>query len=218
MKKENVVVTKFCHSRFCRAQHSGVFNTCCYKTGKNTLLNRYVEDPRYQLSGMTPYFRTTRGFTLIELLIVVLIIGILTAIAVPQYQLAIDKSRTIPYIQLAKQIIRAQQVYFLDHGKYANTFDVLDIDATKLCPITAGSAHYNELRDCVNRFSFNIPSDATNLLRENLELLFCKQSTCNWQSEKHMMISFSLKPEKKASCGGYTARGKRLCTWFLAQF
>jgi len=57
-----------------------------------------------------------RGFTLIELLVVVLIIGILAAIALPQYQLAVEKSRAMEAVSVVDTLKKAIDIYMTEHG------------------------------------------------------------------------------------------------------
>ncbi len=70
----------------------------------------------------------TKAFTLIELLVVVLIIGILAAVAVPQYQKAVYKSRTMEAITLLQALTSAREVYYLSNGTYATDISQLDVD------------------------------------------------------------------------------------------
>ena len=72
--------------------------------------------------------RNKRAFTLIELLVVVLIIGILAAVAVPQYQKAVVKSKLATLKSLVGVLSNAAEVYYLNHGVYPYKFEELDIE------------------------------------------------------------------------------------------
>ena len=72
--------------------------------------------------------KNNKGFTLIELLVVVLIIGILAAIALPQYFKAVEKSKASEALSVLGSIAGAQQRYFLVNDTYAENFTGIDLE------------------------------------------------------------------------------------------
>ncbi len=72
-------------------------------------------------------FTTAHGFTLIELLVVVLIIGILAAVAVPQYQIAVAKSRIGAILPTVSTLHQAAETYYLANGSYTTSIHNLDV-------------------------------------------------------------------------------------------
>ena len=63
------------------------------------------------------------GFTLIELLVVVLIIGILAAVAVPQYQKAVEKSKATQAFAILNSAYQAAQSYYMANGDFPQKFE-----------------------------------------------------------------------------------------------
>ena len=107
---------------------------------------------------------TRRGFTLIELLVVVLIIGILAAVAVPQYTKAVEKSRIAEAQLMLKSIYQAYQVRVLQDGVTAGTvmedlFSNSDIELpgeVQTCP--------NDDPECVNSKYWEYHNEGSNAI------------------------------------------------------
>ncbi len=68
------------------------------------------------------------GFSLVELTIVVVILGVLSLLAVPRYQTAVERSKASEAFHWLAQVERAQQAYSARTGHYARKLDDLDVN------------------------------------------------------------------------------------------
>ena len=92
------------------------------------------------------------GFTLVELMIVVIIVGILAAVAIPMYQGATERAKASEAVAALGTIRGALRVYYAEHGTYVNAAftdgalvtagNVLDCSTTDLLGRYFSSACY----------------------------------------------------------------------------
>ncbi len=74
--------------------------------------------------------RRTRGFSLVELMIVVVIVGILSAVAIPSFQGYLMKSRTTEATEFLGVIRLSEESFRSEFGTYQATFDPNGHDIT----------------------------------------------------------------------------------------
>jgi prepilin-type N-terminal cleavage/methylation domain-containing protein len=82
-----------------------------------------------------------KGFTLIELLIVVVIIGILAAIAIPKFAATKDKAKLASVKTDLRNMMTAEEAYFSDYSTYG-TF--ANVQAASNFTLSTGNAASND--------------------------------------------------------------------------
>jgi prepilin-type N-terminal cleavage/methylation domain-containing protein len=72
-----------------------------------------------------------RGFTLIEITIVLLLIGILAAMAITTYRMMINKARITQAKTVLGHLTKTEATYFSDHDRYTDNVILLNFDPVK---------------------------------------------------------------------------------------
>lgn len=88
-----------------------------------------------------------QGFTLIELLVVVLIIGILSSIALPQYTKAVQKARGTEAMIAGRTLANAENIYYMGEKLYTRDLTALDIEMPELKYFELGSKNLDKVID-----------------------------------------------------------------------
>ncbi len=152
--------------------------------------------------------KNKNAFTLIELLVVVLIIGILAAIALPQYQKAVRKSRTTEAITTLKALQTAVKAYIYENGEAPSTFPQLNIDIPNAAYRYPDSPEYHYAMTTPNGIEYMLESDTIDASLANM-----------YGYDNPVWLSIWVNPNTTSTAGAdifcktysFTPKGKEYC-------
>ncbi len=152
--------------------------------------------------------KINHGFTLIELLVVVLIIGILASVALPQYQVAVEKSRTAEALTMLKNAHNAYELAILENGG----FDGLP-PAKEIVDWTNGTWYSGGSYFCTKNFLYEFALPDIYAYRSNDIATDCSPLP---NSMYEIDLGF---PENDGAvaCTAYTDIGYKVCSGLVSQ-
>lgn len=146
-----------------------------------------------------------KGFTLIELLVVVLILGILAAMAMPQYFKAVERSRMTEAVTLLANIADAQQRKYMQVNKYTTAFTGLDV-----APKGASGATFYTKGSGKNGFKIDL-SAGTGYTAGMATATRVPENGSTLQYSYNLTRYYA---NRDTTCNGTDANGKALCADF----
>ena len=158
------------------------------------------------------------GFTLLELLVVVLIIGILAAIALPQYKLVVAKSRVSTIYAMGKNLANAERIYYLTNNTFTTEIQDLDIDFPNCYKLTDYETEELVWYSCGKYFELTIDiRNSEPVMRldycpgYNTDVMSC-QGTRDLQIDFHFNLTNLNKPVAECRVTNSSEWGQKICS------